>query len=215
MVALGHRLERELGIAGSRDTLARWMAHRIAELMQRAKTAPKGKRRETAKAECAEAILQLWLNRAHLPAGAPLAPFADFLERFMKEADHYPSLEIKHQPKTWTQALPRILSLLDRELLLWRDAALAEQPLDAAQQAVQSVGQELDSEEARVLQLLADARNRAQMALIASGQAVDRSGVLTPAKRNRAFVKAMKKLNQDRAVLLAAVMQNQRPAMRK
>ena len=43
VVALGERIVHELGLEESGDTLGCWMAHRVAELMERAETAEGGK----------------------------------------------------------------------------------------------------------------------------------------------------------------------------
>lgn len=58
---------RELDASGNGDTLAQWMAHHVAELMQRAdKAADSGERTELRK-EIESLILELWKNRAALP----------------------------------------------------------------------------------------------------------------------------------------------------
>lgn len=65
----------ELGIDDSTDTLGRWMAHYIAELMHSAETA--GPEDRPAKlAQCAAAILEIWNHRHQLPDGK--RPFQDF-----------------------------------------------------------------------------------------------------------------------------------------
>src|SRR5260370_9569443 len=118
VVKLGRHLERELGIERSNDTLSRWMAHRIAELMERAENARTAAGRELAKADCANLILRLWEKRAQLPPGAPLSPFADFLEHFFKEEPFsFPSLaDPRAEPKTWGKAPPEVLALPQDEI---------------------------------------------------------------------------------------------------
>lgn len=56
------------------DTLTRWMAHYIAELIQSAETAS-AEDRPDKMARCAEAILELWKHRSALPNGK--RPFED------------------------------------------------------------------------------------------------------------------------------------------
>lgn len=68
IVALGRRIVEELGLETSADTLSRWMAHYIAELMTKAETAADADR-NAAKRVCSEAILTLWKHRAALPSG--------------------------------------------------------------------------------------------------------------------------------------------------
>jgi hypothetical protein len=64
---MGEKLVAELKRSESTDTLARWMAHYVAELMLRAKHAPLPKREE-AEQSCARAILDLWAQAQFFPA---------------------------------------------------------------------------------------------------------------------------------------------------
>jgi hypothetical protein len=73
IVALGRKLVDELGLEPV-DTLGRWMAHYIADLIIRAESTP-DKEKQFAKDECFEAILALWKHRAELPNGK--RPFED------------------------------------------------------------------------------------------------------------------------------------------
>lgn len=66
---MGDILVRELGLEESSDTLSRWMAHHISELIVAARENPA--RRD----ECAAAILELWSHRAVMPDGH--RPFED------------------------------------------------------------------------------------------------------------------------------------------
>lgn len=68
VIALGEKLVAELELRQSTDTLGRWMAHYVAELIHAAKTAPQATRTD-AEARCASAILELWDHRAALPNG--------------------------------------------------------------------------------------------------------------------------------------------------
>jgi len=77
---LGCELVKELDIDPGADTLSRWMAHYIAELIDEAKTA-KLEDRLAKLARCADAILKLWDHRHQLPDGK--RPFED-LEPIMR-----------------------------------------------------------------------------------------------------------------------------------
>lgn len=68
VVALGKKLVAELGLDQSADTLGRWMAHYIAELMQAAETTEPETRPELMD-KCCSAILDLWQHRRVLPDG--------------------------------------------------------------------------------------------------------------------------------------------------
>lgn len=71
---LGRALVEELGLDPGVDTLSRWMAHYIAELIDDAETA-KVEDRTAKLAKCADAILDLWERRHQLPNGK--RPFED------------------------------------------------------------------------------------------------------------------------------------------
>ena len=71
---LGCKLVEELGLEPSGDTLVRWTAHYIAELIAKAESAT-GEEKGVAEKKCFEAILALWKHRAELPNGK--RPFED------------------------------------------------------------------------------------------------------------------------------------------
>ena len=80
MLDLGCALVKELDLDPGVDTLSRWMAHYIAELIDEAETA-KAEDRPAKLAKCADAILKLWDHRHQLPGGK--RPFED-LEPIMR-----------------------------------------------------------------------------------------------------------------------------------
>ncbi|KZK75246.1 MAG: hypothetical protein A3K90_04240 [Pelodictyon luteolum] len=67
-MALGRKLVEELGIEPSVDTLDRWMAHYIADLIVKAENAT-DEEKSLAEQNCFEAIMVLWKHRAELPNG--------------------------------------------------------------------------------------------------------------------------------------------------
>ena len=72
---LGRALVKELGLDPGVDTLSRWMAHYIAELIEEAESA-KVEEQPSKLANCADTILRLWERRHQLPNGK--RPFEDF-----------------------------------------------------------------------------------------------------------------------------------------
>lgn len=64
---VGRLLERELGLVQSSDTLARWMAYRLAELRQIAEISSDLGERERVNAEADALIIALWEKKASLP----------------------------------------------------------------------------------------------------------------------------------------------------
>lgn len=67
-MALGRKLVDELGAEPAVDTLSRWMAHYVAELIDAASNAAP-EERAAAERNCFDTILELWKHRAELPDG--------------------------------------------------------------------------------------------------------------------------------------------------
>ena len=75
VINLGKTLVKELQLEPGVDTLARWMAHYLAEQLTIAKKA-KGVAKSEAEQKCFETILKLWQHRSYLPNGS--RPFENF-----------------------------------------------------------------------------------------------------------------------------------------
>lgn len=69
VLALGKKLTQELDLDQSVDTLGRWMAHYIAELIYDAENATPEEKPSRMR-DCSEAILNLWRHRHELPDGS-------------------------------------------------------------------------------------------------------------------------------------------------
>ena len=74
VVALGRKLVDELDEGPRPDTLGRWMAHYVAELIDAAENAPQ-ERLAASRRKCFDTVLELWRHRADLPGGR--RPFED------------------------------------------------------------------------------------------------------------------------------------------
>jgi len=87
VLELGKYLVEELGLQDSNNTLGRWIAHHVAELMaQIEKTKDKRIRRE-AEERAFELIVKLWSMREVLPAGAnPIKKYDEALKGFRQLA---------------------------------------------------------------------------------------------------------------------------------
>jgi hypothetical protein len=76
IIDLGKLLVRELGLEPGVDTLARWMAHYLAEKMHKVELLPQGNEKAEAQKECCELILKIWDHRSQMPRGR--RPFENF-----------------------------------------------------------------------------------------------------------------------------------------
>lgn len=80
VLALGEYLVRELDLKDGVDTLGRWMAHHLAELIHEAKNGGTTAKRTKASRQATETILKIWEHRRSLPGKAyPLAPYNELL----------------------------------------------------------------------------------------------------------------------------------------
>jgi hypothetical protein len=109
---LGQKLVEELELADGVDTLGKWMAHYVAQLIEEAEKA-KGEDRQRAETRAFEAILQLWRHRHHYPDGR--RPFESFepllaaLHRLQSTTPHYFRPDILNDPAS--RKLPEDLKL--------------------------------------------------------------------------------------------------------
>lgn len=79
-MGLGRHLVRELNLGDGVDTLGRWMAHHIAELLVAVEDEKTAAGRARARQSAEEAILRIWEHRAVLPGNAfPLRQYRDVI----------------------------------------------------------------------------------------------------------------------------------------
>jgi hypothetical protein len=156
---LGQRLVKELGLDDSVDTLGRWMAHRVSELMQIAEQSEILADRELAKQECSELILKIWERRTSLPYGQPLAKVADFLRKFTSSPPRSARRTNKLEEKTWNGILLTLEALQEREDNICRSAAIADLPEKAIEQEREWLTEnpdDLSSEESDTIEWLVE-----------------------------------------------------------
>src|ERR1035437_10226848 len=80
VIKLGKKLVQELELTNSVNTLGRWMAHYIAELIVKVERESSEIKKGKLQKECCEMILKIWSNRKNMPNNiAPLSNFANAL----------------------------------------------------------------------------------------------------------------------------------------
>jgi hypothetical protein len=82
---LGKLILDELNLNRSNQVLDRWMAHRIAELMQRAEATSDPQAKEITERECQDLIVRLWDMRGRWPSGGPLRGVLPTLHQLLDE----------------------------------------------------------------------------------------------------------------------------------
>ena len=92
VLRLGARIVRELNRENSNDTLGRWMAHHLAELIEKAESTEGDDKTETHE-RINDLILKIWSHRRNLPRGAyPLNKLEEVISivwRLRPEASPY------------------------------------------------------------------------------------------------------------------------------
>jgi hypothetical protein len=205
-VTLGQRIVRELGLENSVDTLGRWLAHRIAELMERAEQGQAEVEREAAKRECAELILRVWERRRLWQRGFPLDNLSAFIEIISSESPQS-QCEIEGAPRgSWLDALSRLRKLREREDLIVLDATIADLNLEQERQWLSEHSGELSEEERQTIIWTItqqDRLNESNFKL--DGKDASNFGLLPPTERAQIALEALIQLQLQRQALLAAV----------
>lgn len=205
-MTLGKRIVKELELEDSVDTLGRWMAHRIAELMERAEQSETEAKREAAKRECADVIIRLWEHRAKFPFKPPLADIAKFLRNLT--SDPPPSHWEKPEPPdgTWGSILPHLEKLQEREYSICRDAAIAEASLEQEREWLEEHREEMSDDECDIIKYLLKLREQ----MDGDNYSLDSIRIpnfasLAAGERTRRVIEALANINAERQVLLASV----------
>ena len=141
VLTLGRKLVEECGIEPSVDTLGRWMAHYVAELMDAAENVT-SQERAAAQERCFNAILELWSRRSELPDGK--RPFEN-LEPIMRAVEsldpdeefprYFRSVRggiVEEDEETQTKSLLELVDILDSTARILIGYTLAEAARSAA-----------------------------------------------------------------------------------
>jgi hypothetical protein len=208
-VTLGQRLVKELGLDDGVDTLGRWMAHRVAELMQQAEQAETPAERESAKQECSELILRIWERREFLPYGQPLAEVAEFLKKFTSNRPRFDRQRTEPEEQTWDGILQILEALQEREDDVCRDAAIADLSAETIEKQREWLAEHLEdlsSEESQVIEWLCQQHDR----LSGDSYRLDRIPAanfanLPAQERTKLAHEALSKIETERRELLMSI----------
>jgi hypothetical protein len=206
---LGKRIVREFDLENSTDTLARWMAHRVAELMECAEQAQIEEDKEAARRECTNLIMRLWERRSYWPHGRPLAEVAEFLEKLISApvSSTYNRMESKSSEHTWIGIFPLLLRLQEREQRLCRDAALADISLEKEREWLAEHGEEISTEERQIIERMLTLRERLDSPYyLLDDDAIPDFASLPAEERTQRVFEALNEINAERQALFASVM---------
>lgn len=80
IIKLGKKLVKELDLEYSVNTLARWMAHYLAELIEKIEKAEPNEDKKILQQECCDVILKIWSQKENLPIKKPLDDLRPIIE---------------------------------------------------------------------------------------------------------------------------------------
>lgn len=112
ILELGNKIVNQLHLNDGVDTLGKWMAQYIAELIHKIETCEKEEDKEALQKECSKLILKLWKNKKFLPIDQPLSnlkPLIKILEGLNSKNFHFSSFFPKED---------------DRENIEWYDLTM-------------------------------------------------------------------------------------------
>jgi hypothetical protein len=126
-MALGKKLVTEQGFDGSVDTLGRWMAHHIAELIEEAESASADER-PLRMVKVRDAILALWTHRHAFPSGRNpfhgMEPIFNALESLDPDASHHRYFRPSHAPGEDEEESEEVTQYVETAIAIDRGAKL-------------------------------------------------------------------------------------------
>ena len=161
VISLGKRIVDELNLASSNDTLGRWMAHYIAELIVLAEKTTDPAERIRAQEKCCATIEHLWLHRSILPPSArPLSNLEGILksiENFRDEQTPWSRLltrDIDHLSSPWMAFIRVIEGSGLRACRIALLTAIAEESFGNEKRWVEEYGSMLSENEMNLIRVL-------------------------------------------------------------
>lgn len=189
VVKLGEMIVDELGLTDSNDTLGRWMAHRLAELMDSAESAVREAEREKARQEASDLIIALWDHRAGWPNGWPPKATA----ALSRDTGRYARRE-EPTGSPWLDSLSELDQLQARERGTWTDLVLLDFDVESERRAAEELIGEAATEEREAIELVVRLWESAERSMRESiGE-----GVGTPEARAAAGIERLEKLDSER-----------------
>ncbi|MEP5763526.1 MAG: hypothetical protein ABJ308_03000 [Halieaceae bacterium] len=172
LVGLGKKLVVELGLDDSVDTLGRWMAHYLAELIEDCQS--EADSTDKVRAELRDTVLALWAHRAALPDGKrPLEDFEPVFETLssLRPSGEHRYARVRYLPEEMEGESPEAVSWLDlarqidfasKSLIDYCISSATEKALDQAAEWVQ-LQEDAGVEEEPLILVIRAVRDRSEV----------------------------------------------------
>lgn len=175
------------------------MAHRIAELIEKAEQTKDDGEREEARRECTDLILRVWSRRSGWPYGQPLAKLASALEKLAAEPHPYNRRPPKPEEQSWTGVFPFLDDIHQREQQVHRDAALAEHSPAEPKLWLEEHEDDMAEEEADTLSSLVQMIERTRNEHFYLGdKPAPHFGALSEEERTKLTLEALNEIDNER-----------------
>lgn len=157
VIALGKTIVDELNLTTSCETLAKWMAHYLAEQMKLAEDETDPAMKHKAEQQCVELILQLWKKRSILPGRvAPLANLAEAIKAIQEMKGEHNALRhgIEGSQSPWFEFAIKSYSTDQKMAVTAYLTGVLESDIGATKQWIGKHKRMLSSEERKLIESL-------------------------------------------------------------
>jgi len=165
IIKLGNKITQELQLDFKNNTLGKWMAHYVAELIHEAENCETEEEKKTKQKECCEIILKLWRDREHIPGISKpldeLNPLIELLDKLKQDDYAYPHWlnEYKSENISWSKFADNIRNCSEEIFKLCFYAAVNSELLEKKQNWVKEHGDMLSEEELKMFEHLTNLVN--------------------------------------------------------
>jgi hypothetical protein len=155
IIKLGKKLVQELMSETTTNTLGRWMAHYVAELIHKAEHCTSEAEKKAAQRECCDLILKLWRERDYSPNHSKplseLKPLIELLEVLKEKDSYFPSLpswmKSAETEATWSSFLKLVKDNSSDIIKLCFYTSVSKETLKKEQAWIEEHGNMLSKEE--------------------------------------------------------------------
>lgn len=168
IIKLGNKITQELQLDFKNNTLGKWMAHYVAQLISEAEVADTEEGKKAKQKECCEIILKLWRDREHLPnTSKPLSelnPLIELLDKLKEDDGKYPywRQEVADGHISWSEFVNSIKNCSEEIFELCFYSAVNSELLEKKQNWIKEHGEMLSEHELKMFEHLADMVNRSK-----------------------------------------------------
>ncbi len=209
VIKLGKKIVSELELDNTTETLSKWMAHYLSELLSKTETAI-GIERQNLEKECSDLVIKLWERRYSIPIEIdPLRNISSALTMLqtLSNTDYsyrkYTGQGLSRDP--YDQVVKTVLESSDDIIRFTVAFSLANELFDSTKKWRDEFPGTLSELETQVIDMLDSfLTNRARVVITFSGHNKIKSlSEMSPDERNKAFLERLNLLvNQQKEVLI-------------